>query len=50
MDRKPFSIVLELDMVQLGLFVVALVSRLWRLDFPHAIVYVHEDCYHLWYS
>lgn len=37
-ESKPFSIKLEVDIVQILLFIGALVTRTWQIGLPHAVV------------
>ncbi|CAH1786387.1 unnamed protein product [Owenia fusiformis] len=36
---KPFSVNMEVDLMQLNLFIVALVSRFWMIEHPKAVVF-----------
>lgn len=38
-ESKPFSIKLEVDIVQILLFIGALVTRTWQIGLPHAVVF-----------
>ncbi|KAL4219637.1 Protein O-mannosyl-transferase 1 [Mactra antiquata] len=37
--NDPFTVNIQLDVMQIGLFIVALATRTWRLSFPNAVVF-----------
>ena len=40
--KGPFSVQLEVDVMQWMLFVVALATRMWKLEYPRSAVYVDD--------